>query len=211
VSRWVSATNQAFAEAQNVLMCLAADLDFASGAVRCHDGIGTIQINGQDYSGLGTLGTVDGLEESFEVIARPVTLNLSAEASAISNALNESTSYQGRRATLYLAIYNPNTHQLADTPETVWEGVMSQMTIVLEPKNSRIELVCEHRLRRDPRIARYTDADQQLAYSGDRFFDLVGKIKGFRGTWGAKGVANDGYVRTGNDLNDLYLRKIGRG
>jgi hypothetical protein len=206
VSRYVSSSNQTAAEAQNILMALAVDLDFASGHVRAHDGIGTITIGANTYEGIGTFGSIEAVEESIEVIAKPLKLTLSGvDSSIIAKALTETTNYQNRSATLYFVVYNTTTYALVDTPETLWEGRMNQMAVSLAGDNSGVSVLCEHRLRREPRVARYTHEDQQLLYSGDLFFNLIGKIRGFRGTWGAKGVSNDGYVRTTEDLIHTIL------
>ena len=51
------------------------------------------------------------------------------------------------------------------------------------------------------RIARYTNEDQQLLHSGDRFFDLVTNIKGFVSKWGELSVGGSGGgSRTQNTL-----------
>ena len=204
MSRIVSSANATALAAADIIICVAVDLDFASGHVRAHDGIGTISIGGNSYQGIGQFGSIQTVEESTDIVARPVTLAISGvDSSLIATARDEV--YQNRSATLYLAAYNTSTLALIDTPETIWEGRMNQMTITLAGDSSRIDLSCEHRLRREPRIARYTDADQKLAYSGDRFFDLLPKIPGFRGTWGAKGIANDGYT-TGTVLDPIIAK-----
>ncbi len=194
MTRFVSSANQTAAEQQDVMIAVAVDLDFASGHVRAHDAIGTLQIGGFDYLGVGQFGSIDTVDESIDVIAKPVRLSLSGvDASLLSPALTEN--YQNRSCTIYLCLLNKATYALVDTPEVWWEGRMSHMKVTLGT-SSRIDLQCEHRLRREPRIAHYTDADMQLLYSGDRFFDLLGKILTFKGMWGSKGVANDGYTRT---------------
>ena len=191
MTRVASTPNTTELEKPSITIFVAVDLDFASGHVRAHDGVGDISFGGYTYSGVGRFGGIDIAEESISVIAKPVTLSLSGvDSSLLSTALLEQ--YQGRTATIYMGLLNTETLALIDTPETLWEGRMDVMTVQLGPETGSIKLNCEHRLRREPRIARYTDADQQLAYSGDLFFNLIGKIAGFKGTWGNKGVANDG-------------------
>lgn len=191
MTRIVSTANATALAAARVRLFVAVYLDFSSGAVRAHDGIGTVTFGGNDYLGLGQFGGIELAEESVEVIAKPVTMKLSGiETGLLSSAMTEV--YQGRTATVYLGLQDTETGALIDTPETVWSGKMDQMTVALKPNAGEITLRCEHRLRREPKISRYTDADMQLAYSGDRFFDLIGKIAGFKGTWGAKGNINDG-------------------
>jgi hypothetical protein len=206
VSRHESVANEAAAALPAVMICIAADLDFATGNVRVHDGVGTIQINGDSFEGVGKFGSVELVEEGIEVIARPIVLKMSGvEASLIVEATTEI--YQGRAVTIYLCLYNPTTQQLVDAPETLWTGKMDTMSVRLAGDQSEVSLRCEHRLRREPIIARYTDADQKLAYSGDRGLELVPKIPGFRGKWGEKEVLDLGQRR---DAGDFFRRFVDR-
>jgi hypothetical protein len=191
MTRFASTANQSEAANSAIRLFIACDLDFISGHVRAHDGLGTINFGGFDYLGVGSFGGIEIAEESISVIAKPVTISLSGvDPALVATAVTEA--YQGRSATIYLGMINAQTNALIDTPETLWEGRMDVMTVSLGPETGSIKLNCEHRLRREPRIARYTDADQQIAHPGDNFFNLIGKIPGFKGTWGTEGVANDG-------------------
>jgi len=189
-SRFASATNETASARTTLRLFIACALDFASGFVRAHDGLGTFSWASNSYDGVGRFGGIDVAEETIDVIAKPVKMKLSGvDSGLVATTMTEE--YQGRSATLYFGLVNPDTNVLFDTPETLWDGLMDQMSISLGQATGEITLNCEHRLRAEPCIARYTDADQQKRYSGDRFFDVQGKIQGFRGTWGAKGVAND--------------------
>lgn len=191
MSRIVSSSNATALQQPNAQIAIACDMDFPSGHVRLHDGCGPLTIGGYSYEGTGKMMLAGPIEESMDVIAKPVTVTLSGvDASMITIA--RAGGYQGRQITFYLAIFNLETGSLIDTPEIAWEGRMDAITIRLGPSEASLTLNCEHRLRREPRIARYTNQDQQLAYAGDRFFDQVPKIQGFRSKWGEKGVANDG-------------------
>ena len=172
-------------------MFLAVALDFTSGMVRVHDGIGSISWGGNTYDGIGTLGGVESVDESVEVIARPLSLTLSGvDTSLVSTAMTET--YQNRTVTIYLGFLDEMTNTVVDTPEVSWEGRMNQMSISSSEGGAAIKLTCEHRLRREMRIARYTNEDQQLLFSGDRFFDLVTSIKGFVSKWGELSVGGSG-------------------
>jgi len=190
MSRFDSATNEAAAARPSVRLFIACDLDFASGHVRAHDGIGTISFGGHDYDGVGKLGGIQIAEESVDVITRPLSLTISGvDAALVTTAMTEQ--YQGREATLYLGLVDNDSNQLVDAPEVLWRGFMNQMSIKLAEALGEIVLTCENRMRREPRIARYTHEDQQLLYPGDRFFDLIGKISGYAGKWGAQGMSYD--------------------
>jgi hypothetical protein len=82
---------------------------------------------------------------------------------------------------------------------------MNQMSISSSEGTAEIRLTCEHRLRREPRIARYTNEDQQLLFSGDKFFDLVPNIKGFVSRWGDRDSSYGG----GSQFNQPFNPDIG--
>lgn len=190
MSRFDSNTNEAASERPSVRIFVACDLDFASGHVRAHDGIGTLRWGSPEveYLGVGQFGGIEIAEESIDLIAMPLKMKLSGvDASLVATAMDEV--YQGRQATLYFGLVDTSTHQLIDTPEVLWEGMMDQMSVNLTDGVGEINVSCEHRLRREPRIARYTHEDMQLHYAGDRFFDLLPVIAGYRGKWGAKDVS----------------------
>ena len=98
----------------------------------------------------------------------------------------------GNCRTSMIATINPDTGLLIASPETIWEGRMNQQTVTLSKGEATITITCEHRLRREPRIARYTDADQKQAFANDRFFDLVPNIEGFVSKWGNKDIGVGG-------------------
>lgn len=210
MSRYVSATNQTESEKPSVTMCLLVTLDFASGPLNVHDGLGnlvdTFASPAVTYIGVGSFGSVDGtVNDSLELIARPLKLSLSGVDSAVIAAAME-TDYQGRSITLSKG-YLQNGALIA-APAVVWEGRMDYMEISFGHGAGSISVNCEHRLRKEPRIARYTSEDQQIAHAGDTFFDLVPFIAGFKSQWGDK----PSQFSTNNDLlRDFVWRFFNRG
>lgn len=191
MTRFISNTNATEAAKSSIIAVVLADLDFASGVVRVHDGAGTLAFGGNSYLGVGQFGGVDIIDENIDIVARGIKLNLSGMDSVfVTPTMTEV--YQNRPVTLYLGFINQSTGVLIDTPETIWEGRMNQMTISLDKGQANIELTCEHRLRREPRVARYTNQDQQVVYTGDRFFDLTHAIQGFVGKWGSRDTGYSG-------------------
>ena len=185
MTRIVSATNSTEADKLAIVAVVLADLNFASGMVRVHDGSGKLAFGGNDYLGVGQFAGVDVIDENVDFVARGIRLTLSGvDSTFVTPTMDEV--YQNRTVTLYLGFVNQATGALLDTPETLWEGRMNQMSLKIDKGSAVIELTCEHRLRREPRIARYTDADQRLAYSTDRFFDLIHVIPGFVSRWGSR-------------------------
>jgi hypothetical protein len=64
--------------------------------------------------------------------------------------------YQNRSVVIYLGFLNQTDGTFIDTPEVVWEGRMNQMSLNLAKGVADIKLTCEYRLRREPRIGRFT-------------------------------------------------------
>jgi len=185
MSRILSATNATEADKPAIIAVVMADLDFVSGMVRVHDGSGTLISGGNTYLGAGQFAGVDIIDENIDIVARGLKLTLSGvDSSLVSVTMTEV--YQNRDVTLYLGFVDSSTGALIDTPEIIWEGRMNQMMMKINNGTAVIELTCEHRLRREPRIARYTDEDQQVAFPGDQFFNLMYAIPGFTGKWGAR-------------------------
>jgi hypothetical protein len=184
VTRWVSGTNASRAAEEAVYLVVLADLDFSSGHVRVHDGGGDLVFGGNTFSGIGTFGSLEMIEENVDTIARGVLASLSGiESSLIATVMTEV--YQGRAATFYLGLLNESL-QFVDTPEEIWSGRMDTMSITLAQRQASIRLACEHRLRREPQAARMTDEDLQLQYSGDTFFGLMAQIPLYKAAWGDK-------------------------
>jgi hypothetical protein len=187
MDRFVSAANRNEAAKAAISLVVMVDLDFASGMIRAHDGGGTLTWDGNDYLGVGQFGAVADVTEDLTNIARPVRLTLSGvDPSLVSTTMTET--YQNRSVTLYLAFIESESNTIIAAPEIVWEGRMDTMKLSVSQGSAVIELNCEHRLRREPRISRYTNEEQQVAHPGDRFFDLLTTIKDYPGRWGDKAV-----------------------
>ena len=205
MTRFVSSTNATEAAQPSIVMTVLVDLDFSSGNLRVHDGVGTLVMDTspqQTFLGVGQFGGIEGaVQDSLEVIARPVKLSLTGvDSSLITSAMTED--YQGRQAIIYLGFLDTTTRTFIDTPETIWEGRMDYMEVEMGRESGTIRVNCEHRLRKEPRISRYTNEDQQIAYPGDTFFKYLPNIQGFKSQWGDKATA---FITTPN------LTRGGRG
>jgi hypothetical protein len=221
VTRIVSPDYALEAEKPSITMVCMVEVNYDSGTVRVHDGIGSIVLGGNilteageqldaenddnlindatiaPFYGIGDFGGIESVEENIEVVARQVTLTCSGlDSTWVTPALTED--YQNRTVTVYLGFFSPDTGALIGSPEVIWEGRINQQTITLSKGDATLSMTCEHRLRREPRIARYTQADQELLHTGDRFFDLTHTIEGFVNRWGRRDVGYGGGGGGGN-------------
>lgn len=196
MTRWASNTNETQAAKPAIYLVTLCELAFDSGTIRVHDGAGTLSFGGNDYFGIGTYGSFDIVDENIDNVARGVRLTLSGvDSSLVSTVMTET--YQGRTVTLYLGLLDEDM-AFVDDPEELWSGRIDTMSISLDKDTAAISVACEYRLRKEPVVARYTDTDQRLAFSGDRFFDLTQKIPQFKATWGDKPNSYAGGFGGGN-------------
>ena len=149
------------------------ELDFASGPIRAWTGLGPLHWAGVTYEGMGTIGAVSDIEETAELRAVRITLTLSPVPQEVVDIALAEQSFRLRPARLWGALLDAEGAFVAD-PFPLWAGLMDTMQVV-DGAEPRISLTCESRLVDLERaeVRRYTDADQQAEYPGDRFFEFV--------------------------------------
>lgn len=159
------------------------ELDFESGFVRTWTGLGDLQWNGVTWTGIGLLGKISTIEETQELRAVGIQLELSGippDVLAIAN--NEQ--WHGRPARVFFAVLDE--HQaLVGEPYQVFSGLMDQMSLI-EGGEARITLACESRqidLERT-RARRYTTEDQRAEFPGDAGMDHVTSLQEQEIVWG---------------------------
>lgn len=186
MSRWVSATNEAAAERDQIRGAFLIDLAFDSGNVRANDSGADLSFGGNTYFGIGTFGGFDGIEESEKSVSVGARFTLTGVNSGIIASIRDNV-YQNRPASLYVGMLAENSNDFVDTPELVWSGYMDTMTIEKRSHEARIILTCEHRLRSSPPKSRWSDADQQGRAANDRFFNLAPLVSSYHSKWGDRG------------------------
>lgn len=180
-------------------------LEFAAETVYVHNGIGTYTWGGEDWLGVGSLGSVSTLEEGSDVSPYSITLTLSALDATISGqALNED--YFMRPVTVYVGVLSADD-ELLDDPISMWTGFMDVMSVTAGQdgeSGDQIVITCESELAEFDRSAnlRYTNQTQQRLYPSDTFFEFMPKIDGLKIKWrgdsdsgGTAGTAADTKTR----------------
>lgn len=159
-----------------------AMLDFDSGTLYLHDGIGTYTWGGHDWVGLGDFGGVELIEEGEDATPYAVRLRLSGIDTAIAaEALGES--YYLRDVALYVGFLNAS-NVLVDTPDTIWTGQMDVMDVQAGAE-SAILLTCESYLAKLDRIGGrlFSDAELRGTYSTDTFFKYLPRMQELKLIW----------------------------
>jgi hypothetical protein len=150
-----------------------AELDFASGPFRAWTGLGPLHWAGKVFEGVGAIGAVSEVEETAELRAVRLTLALSPVPQEVVDIALAERSFRLRPARLWGALLDAQGAFVAD-PFPLWAGLMDTMEVT-DGAEPRVTLACESRLVDLERaeVRRYTDADQQGEYPGDRFFEFV--------------------------------------
>jgi hypothetical protein len=186
MSRGVSVENKNAMTADVVEPMLFVEMDFESGFVRVHNGIGTIQWGGHDWLGIGAFGSVSGMNETAELQRNTVTYTLTGIPNdLIAVALGEH--YQGRNARVYIGFFNITTKQLVGTPLLKESGLMD-VSRVREGRECSVTITAESRMSEwsRPKVRRYTDAEQRARYPNDRGLEFVARTAVEEIVWGRK-------------------------
>lgn len=152
--------------------------------VNLWSGYGTITYAGTGYLGIGTLGTISPVEETTDLAARGITMQLSGVPTAmIAVALSEN--YQGKACSVMFGALD-SSGALVSTPITIFSGRMDVMSINDDGQNATIGMTAENKLVdfRRPREVRYTDEEQKNLYSGDKGLEFVNSIQEKEIYWG---------------------------
>jgi hypothetical protein len=184
---------------------ILASLSFVT-PVNLWSGYGTITYAGTGYLGIGTLGTISPVEETTDLAARGITMQLSGVPTAmIAVALSEN--YQGKECSVMFAALD-SSGALVSTPITIFSGRMDVMSINDDGQNATIGMTAENKLVdfRRPREVRYTDEEQKNLYPSDKGLEFVNSIQEKQIYWGnakfAAPVDNSG----GSDYGETDYR-----
>ncbi len=185
-------------------------LEFDSGSLRLWSGRGDITFNSEVYQGVGHLGELSAIEEGAEARAFGVAMKLSAiPASHISIALIEDV--QGRPASVWLGFLDDN-YVLVGDPVLVFKGRMDTIDVEIGD-TATLFLTAESRLAdwQRPRIRRYTAAQQEERFPGDKGFEFVSDTVEKEIVWGGTvaGGQGGGAVAAGQGSAGATARELG--
>lgn len=186
MSRGLSTNNVNAIIADTIAPISFVELDFSSGFVRVHSAVGTINWGGYDWLGVGTFGSISAIEDSAELQRQTVSFNLSGiPTEMMSIILGEN--YQGRSAKIYLGFLDLTTHVLTDTPALLYIGKMD-VASVKQGKEMAITLTAESRIAswNRPITRRYTNAEQQKRFTGDKGLEYIDQAARNEISWGRK-------------------------
>lgn len=148
-------------------------VDFDSGTLAWHSGFGVVTLDGVNYLGLGTLGSISQVTEQPGVQSSTITLNVSGiDPAVVALALTEP--YINRKCYVHLTFLNEEDEPLVATPILIFEGTLDQIEGQMGAE-ALFRLTVKSRLADWERVRklRYTDADQQKLYPGDKGMEYI--------------------------------------
>lgn len=181
---------------------LLAELNFTP-PVYLWTGYGTLTYNGIGYLGLGTLGTISPVQETTDLSARGISMQLSGVPTAlVYEALTDD--YQGRACSVMFGALSL-TAGLVASPITIFSGRMDVMQLSDDGQTSQITMTAENKLIdfKRTREIRYTDEEQQRLYAGDLGLEFVNAIQEKTIYWGNQNTTNASNWNGGGETGGL--------
>lgn len=160
--------------------------EFSGGTVRLFTGYGTLDWNGNTFTGSGQMLNITAIQEVSGLQAINFTVSLNGELpSLIALALGQVR--RGKSGSVWLGLLDSSNALIAD-PFLCFKGRADRPDIVPDPSHTVISVAYESRLidasRRRER--RYTSEDQQIDYPDDKGFDFVPALQDAQFTWGRR-------------------------
>lgn len=176
MSRTITTAAKNASQAAQVTLATFVELEFSGGTVRAWSGVGDISWDGKTWSGLGQYGKISPISESQETRAAGVQLELTGVPSELISVMLEQT-YQGRAARVWEAFFDASD-AIIDDPVAVFAGRMDDSSISIGPTEGVITLRVENHLAdlERARDFRWTDADQQRLFPGDKALEYIATI-----------------------------------
>lgn len=184
MSRTIPATLIASTTAPQLNPFYATSLDFDAGTVRYWTGYGTITINSATYAGIGALSSISTIEETEDLSARGLTIDLTGVPNdLVAAALTEP--YQGRTAAVRFGTLNADTGAVIESI-TIFSGRMDTMVISNDGKSATIGISVESKLVdfQRTRESRYTHEEQLRRFSADTGLEYVAGLQDKVIYWG---------------------------
>lgn len=175
--RTLTLAAEAAVTAEAVARAMAVELDFGSGVVRLATTTWDLEIDGDTYTGVGTLGSISAVEEVPDLASTQLTLALSGiPADTIAIALGEN--YQNRAAVVFDVPLDTTTMAPIADPVRIFVGRMDVMTVKRDAAGAKVELRLTNRLVdwERPRRILFSDEQQQRAYPGDTSFRYAASL-----------------------------------
>lgn len=160
-------------------------LDFPDEALHVTNMVGPIDWDGEEWIGVGGVGRIGDIDETFEVRASTLTLELTGVRPSDIVQVKQQK-YRGRKVKVWEALLNRDTRAIIGEPTLWWVGFMDTPRIERGEKEAKIVLTSWNRLASWERATnkRRTYADQIQRYANDTGLSRQAELLELRVTWG---------------------------
>ena len=189
-------------EADHQIIFLAVKAEFDTETLHLWSGDIDLDIDGDTYTGVGTLLKLGEIEDTLELKSTGVSLTLAGMDSTVLNlALNEN--YTNRNITIFTGYLSGGTDHVAGKM-VLFKGRMMSMTIMDDPNGATIQISAENRLvdLQKPSNLRFTKDSQTYIDNTDTCFSRVASMQDKEIVWGqatSGGGGGDGSIGGRND------------
>jgi hypothetical protein len=161
------------------------ELFFASGVVRCWNGIGAVTWNGSTWVGTGELLSISSIEETKSIESTQVTITLSGVPSALV-AVAYGDFSQGRTARVYLGMMNVAAGTIIADPIQIFGGRLDTISDQDDGESATLTVSAESNLADLDRlrVRFFTDQDQQRIFESDRSLRFMASVQDRPVYWG---------------------------
>lgn len=158
-------------------------MDFDSGTVAWNSGFRNFDYDGATYVASGNLGSIGSVKEEPGVKAAGITITVSGIKPEIVGLLL-SESYLGRRCLVHCALTEEDGLFDPDKCVLLFTGKLDAVTGI-SGKTASFSISVRSRLSdwERPRVLRYTDADQQKLYPGDKGMEFIPQLSQRKIIW----------------------------
>lgn len=158
---------------------LLVELDFPSGVMRLANARGDVSWQGETFAGDGRFLDFDEIEETIDL--RPTVARLTFAAADAADPLYlalRDDAYQGRSARLWLLLLDAAGAVIGAVDDPFYAGRMDAPEWDETPSTPTVTLAVEGHLADldRPRVMRWSDAQQQALFPGDRGCEFVEQL-----------------------------------
>lgn len=161
----------------------AVELDYPDGIVRLSFLPFDIEIEGNTFTGSGSLGAISMITEGAEQKSYGLTITLSGIPSVKTDYLLKQD-VQGRIAKVWMGFLDEN-HRLIGKPIIIFVGRMDTQMLKVG-KTTDIEVAVESLFIdwQRAKVRRFTNEDQTAAFPDDKGFEFVSAVADMEIIWG---------------------------
>lgn len=169
-----------------VHLALLVYADFPDGEVRIWTGAGTLVAEGEQWTGVGALLSIEDVTETTDSAQNGMAVKLSGIPSPIFTSITLGN-YQNRRAEVHLIVFDANMEAIG-SPVPLFRGLMDSDSVKDTGPEVSVTIYCESAMSDQlrPRIFRYTHEDQQTRYpdANDKGLEYVAALQNLQIRWG---------------------------